>query len=201
MLKQKFLDKFIGDKANPLVPGHFEGTAGMHFGLYFAKDRLYQHPSVIRKIAEYMAGYFYHQRPEVVAVPAIGGCILGNRVAESLSSIGRESPEVLSVYAEKDPKGGLVFKRGYGELLYRRRVLVVDDVINTGHSVTSLLHAVKGTRGMVVGVGAICIHNTDVLSKVSLQNWLVCLDEPNYNPSECPLCHLGIPLSKELGHG
>ena len=72
-------------------------------------------------------------RPEVVCGPALGGIILSQWTAHHLGA--------LAVYAEKLPAGGLALRRGYDRLVAGRRVLVVEDVLNTGGSVRDAVSA------------------------------------------------------------
>ena len=41
------------------------------------------------------------------------------------------------------PRGRFVLRRGYDRLLSGQRVLVVDDIVNTGHSIGQTIEAVR----------------------------------------------------------
>lgn len=97
------------------------------------------------------------------------------------------------------------FKRGYDAFVRGKKVLIVEDILNTYKTVNNVVDAVKAHGGFVVGVGALCdrsdpktkvqIHfspRTIVLARMPLSAW---------NAHECPLCAKDIPVCTNLGKG
>jgi orotate phosphoribosyltransferase len=132
---------------------------------------------------------------DVVIAPAIGGVILASHTALHL--------KVLSAYAEKDGDDGFVIKRGYDTAIDGKRVLIVEDILNTGGSVKKVVDAVRRHSGTVVGVGALCNRGgvtTEDLKVPKLKS-LVNMPLEVYDESECPLCVSEVPINTKLGKG
>ena len=84
-----------------------------------------------------------------------------------------------------------------------KRVLVVDDVVNTGLSVRQTVDAVRADGGSVVGVACL-VHRGNVdAAGISVPEYVYLLeyDIPNWPAAECPLCKQGVPINVEFAHG
>lgn len=180
---------------------HFVYTSGKHGSAYVNKDAVYPDTDRISKICNEFAKIFVADRVDAVIGPALGGIILSQWTAQHLT-VNLQS-RVLSLYAEKDGKGGFEIKRGQDQLIKGKRVLVVEDVLTTGGSVKKVIAAVRACGGYSIGLGVLCnrgnITATDVdipklvaLTKVSLLAW---------SEEECPLCAKGIPVNTNVGKG
>ena len=88
----------------------------------------------------------------MVAGPTTRGIILAYETARQLG--------VRGIFAEKDESGGRVFPP---RLPYRagRSVLIVDDILTTGGSVSEVIAAVKKLGGIIVGVGVLVDRSTE----------------------------------------
>jgi orotate phosphoribosyltransferase len=110
---------------------------------------------------------------------------------------------VLGVYAEKQGDG-FVIRRGYDQLGRSKKILVVEDILNTGGSVRKVVDAVRALPADVVGVAALCnrggVKSKDLgnvpqvfaLMDISLEAW---------EPEDCPLCKKGMPINTQVGKG
>lgn len=186
-----------------ILQGHFVYTKGDHGSAYINKDAMYVWPDTIREICKYMAEPFLHDDVDTVVGPAIGGVILSTRVAESISRITRDP--VASVFAEEhDQFPGRVFKRGYAVHVKDKRVLVVEDILNTGGSVHEVVKEVRRVGGEVIGVSAICnrggVKPEDIGNPPRLVS-LVNIAMERYPADDCPLCKKGVPINTEVGKG
>ncbi len=121
---------------------HLVYTSGKHGSAYVNKDAVYPHTERVAELCRLMADAARPFRPEVVCGPAMGGIILSQWTAHHLG--------VLGVYAEKAPGGGLELRRGYDRVVAGRRVLVVEDILNTGGSLREAVAAVRAAGGQVV---------------------------------------------------
>lgn len=189
---------------NCVVTGsHLVYTAGDHGSAYVNKDAVIPHSTKLFRVARAMAVPFMHDRWNIEAVvgPAVGGAILASWVSFNLSEItGRE---VLGVYADKDTDE-FIFKRGYNKLIAGKRVLVAEDILNTGGSAAKVVRAARALDCEVVGVTVICNRNAvtadDLGGNLQLASLLdIKLDK--WPADECPLCRDGVPINTELGHG
>ncbi len=187
-----------------ITDSHIVYTSGRHGSSYVNKDALYPHTAETSALCAIIARTFADDGVDVVAGPTIGGVIMAQWVAHHLCELtGRK---VLAVYAEEEGKGDArmrIFRRGYGDLLSKRRVLVVEDVMTTGGSVHNVVDAVRQHSGVVIGVGALCnrggvtaalldIPKLFAVAEVLMESW----DE-----DECPLCRLSAPINTRVGKG
>lgn len=180
---------------------HVVYTSGRHGSAYINKDALYPDTAVISRICAALAEPFQGKDVEVVAGPAIGGVILAQWTAHHLAQAG---PPVLAVYAEKEPTGGLRFRRGYGDLVQGRRTLVVEDILTTGGSLRDVCAAVREAGGHLVGAAAICNRGGVTAADVGEPPELVVLADvrlDSWEEGECPLCARGAPINTEVGKG
>ena len=96
-----------------------------------------------------------------------------------------------------------VLKRGQGAHVEGRRVLVVDDVVNTGFSIRLTLEAVSRAGGEVVGAAAWVSRGNVGAKELGVAPY-VFLDEvslPSWPAEACQLCAQGTPVNTEYAHG
>ncbi len=183
---------------------HVVYTSGKHGSAYINKDALYPHTALISQLCREIAQKFIDKDVEVVLAPVVGGVILSQWVAHHLTEISGK--EVLAVYAEKKDGGGFVLKRGYDQLVKDRRVLLVEDVLNTGGSIAQVIEAalpLLGT-GKIVGLGALANRGGVTSAQVHGVSPIFALWELNleaWDASKCPLCQHGIPINTRVGKG
>jgi orotate phosphoribosyltransferase len=199
--------KILRDANAVITESHIVYTSGKHGSAYVNKDAVYPHTHETARLCEAIAAKFRHSNAEVVIAPAVGGCILSNRVAEYLSDI--TDREVLGVYAEREEqslfkatvntildifsigpinvlkgeelaikKDRLVLKRGHDKLVAGKNVLVVDDILTTGGSVKKVIAAVRALGGNVVGVGALCNRGGITAEQLDVPEFSALVDIP-----------------------
>jgi orotate phosphoribosyltransferase len=179
------LDLLIGTEAI-YRDGHYVYKSGRHGSTYIEKDRILANIAVTSKLCYRIAKHFFRDGVQVVAGPSMGGATMAQWVAYFLE------PTPYAVYAE-DEGGQKAFRRVFAELIPGKRVLVVDDVVDTGGSAARVIKTVEAQGGKVVGVGAIWNRGDVSFGPYSLY----CLANTfyrTYTPAECPLCKEGIPL-------
>lgn len=178
-----------------LTDRHVVYTSGRHGSTYVNKDAVYPHTERVSDLCGLLAESVRGHYVEVVCGPALGGIILSQWTAHHLHA--------LAVYAEKAPAGGLALRRGYDHVVSGRRVLVVEDVLNTGGSVRETVAAVRAAGGEVVAVAALC--NRGGLTAADLDvpalHALVELTLESWDAASCPLCRDGVPVDTEVGKG
>lgn len=185
-----------------ITESHIVYTSGRHGSSYVNKDALYPHISETSYICSRIAAEFAGESVEVVAGPTIGGVILAQWVAHHLENL--TGHEVLAVYAEEEgEERRRVFRRGYGQRLTGRRVLVVEDVLTTGGSVLKVVQAVREQQGVVVGVGALCNRGGLTAETLGVPRFAPLVEVPleSWEEAECPLCQQGIPINTAVGKG
>jgi len=172
-----------------MLEGHFLLTSGRHSPVYWEKFRILQYPHHTEKLCQLIARHFKDNEVQVVAGPTTGGVILAFEAARQLG--------VKCIFAEKEGEHR-VFRRGF-TLNPGDRVLIVDDVLTTGGSITEVMKAVNDLGGIIIGVGVL-VDRAEQEKEFGVPLFS-CLraTTPTYPPSECPLCTAGIPLTKPGG--
>lgn len=192
-------------QANALITNtHVVYTTGMHGSIYFNKDAIYAHPDIISGLCHTLAEQFYTEGVNVVIGPALGGIILAQWTAHHMTTLS--GVEVLAGYAEKTTDGkNFVIKRGYGELIGNKRVLVVEDVLNTGYSIHRVVQLCRSLGAELVGVGALCNYDPiETLQKAIGVEEIYSLypaTRSRWEEAECPLCKTGVPINTKVGKG
>ena len=179
-VKQLLLD-FDG-----LLNGHFCLTSGLHSDTYFQCAKLYQYPPVVKTLAKELAKKLEELEFDTVVSPAIGAIIFGYEVAAAAD------------------KGNLFVERKDGQMQLRRgyilkrgeRVLIVEDVITTARTIFETIEALKEFEIEVAGVACIVDRSAGKLKDKLNITSLLQIDPVTYTPEECPLCKLGIELTK-----
>lgn len=182
--------------------GHFIYTSGKHGSHYVNKDAIYPQTSSISQLCEWMAEGFSKDPIDVVLGPALGGIVLSQWTAFHLSKL--MGKEVLALFAEKSQEGEFIIKRGYDEIIKGKKVLIVEDILNTGGSAKKIVELVVASGAEVVGVSVLCnrarVTAKELGTSAKLKS-LVDLDFEAWESQDCPLCKKGIPINKSLGKG
>jgi orotate phosphoribosyltransferase len=139
---------------------------------------------------------------EVVCGPATGGLIIAQWVAHELG--------ILSVFTEHDAtvevgalRGRFVLRRGYDRLVSGKRVLVVDDIVNTGLSLRQTVEAVRDAGGRMAGAACLVSRGNIDASGPGAGRfaYLVEYKIPAWPASGCKLCQAGVPINTRFAHG
>lgn len=187
-----------------ITNSHIVGTSGHHMSVYINKDAIYPHTRETFNLCRLFAEKVKELDIEVVVGPVIGGVILSQLVAYHLSQI--KNKDILGVYAEKTSEGNmtLVSRRNYDQLVKGKKVLVVEDITNTGGSAKKTLEAVNEVGGLVLAVAVIANRNPEAVNAeyfgVPFYPLSVFKAE-NFEESDCPMCRDGIPINTKVGHG
>lgn len=187
-----------------ITDSHIVGTKGGHMSVYINKDAIYPHTKETFRLCRLFAEKIKDLDVEVVVGPVIGGVILSQLVAYHLSTM--KDKDILGIYAEKTPEGGmtLISRRNYDQLVKDKRVLVVEDITNTGGSAQKTVEAVKEVRGNVVAVAAIANRNPEKVTAEFLGApfFPLCVFKAeNFEEKDCPMCKAGVPINTKVGHG
>jgi orotate phosphoribosyltransferase len=184
MTSTQVLDVFT--QCGGLLDGHFELSSGLHSPGYLQCALVLQYPDHAARFGAEVAGHVCGWMPQVVLSPALGGLIIGHEVARAIG--------VRAVFAERRD-GRLVLRRGF-RLDPGERVLVVEDVITTGKSTRETIDVARDQGGDVVGAAAVINRGgPDVDVSVRFES-LAEVSWPTYDPSVCPFCVGGIPITQ-----
>ena len=178
--------------------GHFELESGHHGSLWLDLESLCSRPAAVRPLAVELAERLRPYDVEIVCGPLVEGAFVGLLVAEEL--------DAEFVYAEREPGRGAttLFPVSYRipqprRSLRNRRAAIANDVINAGSAVRGALKDLQCCRAEVVAIGALLsLGSGPALLAREASVPLETLDAlPNsvWDPSDCPLCASGAPLT------
>jgi orotate phosphoribosyltransferase len=184
-----------------MVDGHFDYGNGYHGRLYVNAHQLFRHPSTIWRFAQDLIDLLpgeLVQRTEVVAGPVTGGALLAHTIAGLLDS--RRSlthPPCLFAPFNYDPARGFTLRPFYRQEVHNKRVLLADDVRNTGDTFARCAALVREAGGTVVATAEI-YDRLESIVDVGVPN--IALAEykapDNHPAAECPLCREGVPITR-----
>jgi orotate phosphoribosyltransferase len=184
-----------------MVDGHFDYGNGYHGRVYLNPHQLFRHPSTIWRYSQDLLDVVPSdvlERVEVVAGPVTGGALLAHTLAGLLD--GRRSlahPPSLFAPFNYDPAKGFTLRSFYRSELSGKRVLLADDVRNTGETLARCAALVMAAGATVVATVEICDRMEAVIDLGVPNIALVEYKAPdNFKTSECPLCASGVPITR-----
>lgn len=178
-----------------VTDSHIVYTSGRHGSAYVNKDAVYPHTERVSELCRLIADAVAGHEIDIVCGPATGAIILSQWTGHHL---GRPA-----VYAEKAPNGGMVLKRGYDRLVAGKRVLLVEDVLNTGGSLHDTVKAVEVAGGRVVVAAALVNRGGVTPAHVGAPALvsLLSMSLDSWTAADCPLCRTGVPVNTDVGKG
>src|SRR4051812_33180803 len=134
-----------------MLDGHFDFGNGYHGRLYLNPHQLFRYPSTIWRFAQDLIDVLpasILDETQVVAGPATGGALLAHTIAGLLDSrraMGN-SPTMFAPFMV-DAYRGPGLSRFYRGQIAGKKVLLVDDVRNTGQTLARCAHIVRSAGG------------------------------------------------------
>lgn len=178
---------------------HFVYTSGKHGSAYINLDPMFPEVSVVAEISDRLIEP-YLGRVDTVVAPATGGIVLTVQCGLAFS---RRNETVGAVWADKSNEGFLFERAGFLQHITGKRVLVVEDLLNTGGSVEKTCRLVERHGGQLVGASVVCNRGTS--TKESLQvpklTSLINMKMDVFEKQSCPLCEEQRPIVDDLAHG
>jgi len=173
-------------KSGAVMEGHFLLHSGMHSPVYWEKFRVLQYPEYVSQLCGMIAQHFRSTPIDLVAGPVTGGIILAFEVARQLGK--------RAIYAENEGNK-MTFRRG-AIINPGDRILIVDDVMTAGGSITDVVTAINERQGKIVGVGVL-VDRSDKIPDFGVPLFS-CLRTKAiaYPPEKCPQCAAKVPLTK-----
>ena len=192
--------KDLRDSAVLMVDGHFDYGNGFHGRVYLNPHQLFRHPSTIWRFAQDLLDILpasIISTTDVVAGPVTGGALLAHTMAGLLDS--RRSlthPPCSFAPFDVDRAGGFRLRSFYRSQLAGKRVLLADDVRNTGQTF-------QRCSMLALEAGATLIATVEIYDRMETRT---APDVPNFALAEfkapenfdaqnCPLCKAEIPVT------
>ena len=197
-LRRQALQK-LQDAEVLMRDGHFDYGNGFHGRVYLNPHQLFRYPSTIWRLAQdlldVLPGDLLH-RTEVVAGPATGGALLAHTLAGLLDGRRALTHPPCSFAPFTHVEDRFVLRDFYAKLMSGRRVLLADDVRNTGKTFERCAELVRAAGGTVLATVEIC-DRLEALTDAGVPNYaLVDYRAPeNYPAVSCPMCAAGEPVT------
>ncbi|MBA4105421.1 MAG: phosphoribosyltransferase [Pirellula sp.] len=185
-----------------LADDHFVYISGDHGSGWVDKDAIFVDPQRIRRLTQLLAAAVKQFNAEILCGPATGGLIVAQWTAFELGL-----PAVFAEHTQprsaQQLRGDFTFHRGYDRLVAGKRVLVVDDVVNTGLSVRQTAAAVRQAGGEVIAIAALVDRGNVDAESLGVPDYVYLLeyDIPDWSAADCPLCKAGVPINTRYAHG
>ena len=184
-----------------MIDGHFDYGNGYHGRVYLNPHQLFVQPSTIWRVAQDLLDFLPYDitsSTDLVAGPATGGALLAHTLAGLLD--GRRSlthaPCRFAPF-NNDPAEGLVLRPFYARHFAGQRVLLADDVRNTGKTFERCAELVRAAGGTVIATAEI-YDRLEAVVDLGVPNFaLVDYGAPqNYPASACPMCRAGQAVTR-----
>jgi orotate phosphoribosyltransferase len=181
---------------------HFVYVSGDHGAGWIDKDAIYPHTERVEHLCRCLGKRARQLNVDVVCGPATGGLIIAEWTGHELG--------VLATFTEHDVeqktsgfRGKFVLRRGYDHLVQGKRVLVVDDIVNTGHSIKQTIEAVRNAGGEVLAAGALVDRGNVDAAGLGVPEFFYLLQYriPAWPADRCELCRKGVPVNTQYAHG
>jgi orotate phosphoribosyltransferase len=183
-----------------MVDGHFDYGNGYHGRVYLNPHRIFRQPSLIWRFAQDLIDILPESvvsGTEVVSGPVMGGALLAHTIAGLLD--GRRSlghPPSSFAPLSADAGGALALRPFYRAVVAGRRVLLADDVRNTGKTFERGKRIIEEAGGTVIATVEI-YDRLEAMAELDVPN--IALAEyrapENYALADCPLCKSGVPIT------
>lgn len=184
-----------------VMEGHFDYGNGYHGRLYLNPHQLVRYPSTIWRVAQDLIDMLPASVTDtvtVVAGPATGGALLAHTIAGLLDGrrpLTRE-PYSFAPLQPRQPGGAPGLSPFYARVVSGARVLLVDDVRNTGQTLQHCADLISGAGGTVLATAHIVDRGEAVVTLAVPNVALVEYPAPdNYAAADCPMCQHGVPVS------
>lgn len=184
-----------------MLDGHFDYANGYHGRAYLNPHQMFRHPSTIWRLAQDLIELVPGEivaRTEVVAGPVTGGALLAHTIAGLLDS--RRSlthPPCVFAPFNCDTTTGVSLRDFYSREVRGKRVLLADDVRNTGETLAKCAALLTEAGGSVVATVEIYDRMEAVVTLDVPNIALVeCKAPKNYPARDCPLCQAGVPITR-----
>jgi len=183
-----------------MLNGHFDFGNGYHGTMYLNPHQLFRYPSTIWRLAQDLLDVLPSdllEQTEVVAGPVMGGALLAHTLAGLLD--GRRAlthpPCSFAPFTRQEDQD-FTLRGFYARQMAGRRVLIADDVRNTGKTFEVCARLVRDAGGTVLATTEIC-DRLEAVADSGVPNYALAEYKApeNYSAAECPMCRAGEPIT------
>jgi len=170
-------------RENLLKEGHWAFQYGGHSRGLIDRDHLLSDPVAASHMAYALAKHFFTDHIETVATPSIWGAGLALLVAGFLD------PKAKIAYATPSEHGPTLASQ-IEDLVRGKRVLLVDNIIRSGETMTHFGELVERLGGEVIGIATLWNLASPEIAGHTVFG-LLNSDYEVYRDGDCPLCIAG----------
>ena len=179
--------------------GHFDYHNGFHGRVYLNPHQLFRHPATIWRLAQDLLDVIpakILEQTDIVAGPATGGALLAHTIAGLLDGRRALTHPACSFAPFTPGDGKFTLRSFYAGLMQGKRVLLADDVRNTGKTFERCAQLVTDAGGTVVATVEICDRMEAIVDLHVPNIALVEYRAPENHPvADCPMCAAGEPIT------
>jgi orotate phosphoribosyltransferase len=180
--------------------GHFDYGNGFHGRVYLNPHQLFRHPSTIWRLAQDLLDVLpgeLLQQTDVVAGPATGGALLAHTLAGLLDGRRALTHPPCSFAPFTHVGDRFVLRSFYAKEMAGRRVILADDVRNTGKTFQRCAELVQQAGGTVIATVEICDRMESIVDLGVPNYTLAEYPAPqNFATADCPMCAAGQPVTE-----
>jgi len=183
-----------------MLNGHFDYGNGYHGKAYLNPHQLFRQPSTIWRFAQDLLDIIPNdilQRVELVAGPATGGTLLAHTMAGLLDSRRSLTYPPCLFAPIHHSSGRFMLRDFYRSEVKGKRVLLADDIRNTGETFEQCANLVRAAGGELLATAEI-YDRMESVNQLDVPNFALAeFKAPeNYPARECPLCKSGVPITR-----
>jgi orotate phosphoribosyltransferase len=166
-----------------LKEGHWSFDHGGHSRGLIDRDHVLSDPTTASHMAYAIAKQYFTDHIQTVATPSIWGAGLALLIAGFLD------PKAKVAYATPGPNGPTLAPQ-IEDLVREKRILLVDNLIRSGETMTSFEHLVASLGGEVIGIATLWNLDAPEIAGHPVFG-LLNSDYQVYRDGNCPLCTTG----------
>ena len=180
--------------------GHFV-TANAHINYYVGTSDIKHNHSVSTDTAMLLAEYYNTRGIEADTVLSLYetqvlGAYLAHELARPSMMNPNPSQSLYALGAEYDAQGNIIFRDNLQRMIRNKRVIILMSCITSGRTVERAIASVRYYGGTVVGISA-AFSATKSIAGIEVNSIFTDDDLPGYevyDPRNCPLCRMGVPV-------
>jgi orotate phosphoribosyltransferase len=196
-------DRILKESRAIIEGSHFVYISGDHGSGWVDKDVIYPDTTKVARLTELLAPAVRAYAPDVVCGPATGGLVISQWLAHHLGILSVFAEHGGAVTTSSELRGDFILKRHYDQLVRGKRVLVVDDIVNTGHSVVQTAAAVRASGGNIVAAAALVNRGNTDADRMGVPEFVFLTEAliPSWSEAACDLCKRDVPVNVDYAHG
>ncbi len=182
-----------------MIDGHFDYGNGYHGQVYLNPHRLFRQPSAIWRYGQDLIDVMPDtivKTADVVCGPVMGGALLAHTMAGLMDGRRPLTHPPYSFAPISQEGGQLVIREFYKSVLAGKKVLLVDDVRNTGKTFELAKSLIEAAGGHVIATAQI-YDRLEAIVNLGVPNFALAEYKApeNYLVADCPMCHAKQPIT------